>query len=308
MATPGKRFLSALDVHLSLIDFWRRGPGVQFAESYLANEERKRNHGDFRFSSAYGPDGDIPASWVMAKAESGRLDTAETYWVSADMVDVIDSLAGDLPDAPLHPMDLPSPSGFALLEKSVYVEDLNEETVGVRAVLWAPTVVNIQTPDGTMQSQGVAVSFYSATQDEGDTGLAGIPDKVRQSMPRFVLLSTGPWLWSTAPEDDPDAPAERESGRVQVPVWKEGAEGEMIPSYDPLTGMPEWPQDPSLRLYPSMGDELGSFLVGLWRLSTQTITRVSRMPADRPTRRMLERKGRTPEWGDIRVVDLRKER
>jgi hypothetical protein len=64
--------------------------------------------------------------------------------------------------------------------------------------------------------------------------------------------------------------------------------------------------DDMVQLKRHMATQTFRVLEAIWRFSNQSIFREHTNPLDRAARRRAERAGRPPEWGDVRLIDLRR--
>lgn len=296
---PG-RYLDALDRHLELLEWWRNPDrGLLFAEGWIKVQDKRSEAKPKGFAVTWTADGDYEAPIAMAGTEYQRLRRAETFWVSRDMGKVVASVAADLPDAPLHPMDLPAASGFVYFEDAVPMLDVNGRTTVVKAMAWNSSMVRTGVPgdDHLPIMPTTLVSIYTDRDDTRDDFVAMLAEKGHPDVMQFTKLVPLDWMmwpWVKAPDDDPDADSD---ARLLVPVFDDASitsdRAEAI-----LTR-------PDLRLTPQDTD-WSNLLVALWRVSTQKLAVMERRPLDRPTRRRIERAKLAPEWGDLRIIDLRR--
>lgn len=310
MGRAGSRHLTAADVQLGMLDQWSSEAGLKQAQSWLDMQEENQNDGaiSFGYRPEYLADGGVATrDMVMAKEMYWAINSATTYWVSADMMGAVEEAIPDMPHEPLHPMDMPTPSGFALFERPIYVIDRRGNKCNVSAVMWSPTYFTIaahRDSDATelQTCRGIKVSYFSNTYDSQDEGWRGttVAERRESRLPAYVLLGQAMWPWK-----DPDGAGRDADGNDVFAVAMRVANKAMHSGV--IEDFPEYPaDDPDALLHYEWDTWGSSFLVALWRIATQTIVQVGHRGYDRPTRRRIERSKHNPEWGDVRTIDLRR--
>jgi len=165
--------LQVLEEQVDLIRYWMSPRGVSYANGYLRSLDKT---GD----TSFGPEWDAQ---FLAQNEALRIDRAETYWVHADMVDLMVHAAESFPTSALQEIDLPTPSGFVWLDKSFFTTDLREEQIGTRAFAWS----HARMMAGLKEVPGVQITFYSWRDDQDDEGLRNISEDNRRHLPKLLL-------------------------------------------------------------------------------------------------------------------------
>lgn len=110
-------------------------------------------------------------------------DHSETYNVSEEMCDLIQSASESIPPWKLEKKDIPSVNGFVWLAKGLMSKDIHDKDIVINAYLWAQT------------EQGIIVySFTDATdpRDSNPVHVAGLTVESKILM-KMTLTSIGGW-------------------------------------------------------------------------------------------------------------------
>lgn len=300
---PGNRHLDAVEAQATLLEYWPTPRGEMAAKSWT---ERQDDESDKSFGLTYSRtlserlDGVLP-EWVFIKAEMVRLTNAPTYWVSSEMVDMVNIASQDLPDDPLYPMDVPTPSGFAYLDQAIYRPDNKGKRVNIKAVMWYPTVVTMSVGDGERgTARAFAISYYSDAYDPTDEAWGGmsVDERKKRGIPRLVLLDQTIWFWNE--------PGVGPSTKVPLASTQDAALG-LFGTED----FPAFPTNPEMRLGVTGDGPGAAWLQSLWRIATQTFVQVSKNhygSLPRLDRRQLDRVKKPPAWDAVLTIDLRRKK
>lgn len=142
------RAIEVLEKHLDLIEFWDSETGVVFADGWL----KMAQDDDAMMDFDEGWDAEI-----LAKTESLKLDASETYWVSTDMMKVMESASLTIPDSIINEWDLPSKSGFVWFEEPLFTQDSRGQMINTRVFTWAPA----RMWENDEEIRGVWITAYS---------------------------------------------------------------------------------------------------------------------------------------------------
>ena len=123
-------------------------------EQFAFSQSRK----GFEFWSSFARDSQASE---YQRAEKITLQTAPTYVIADEMLQVAAHAAKSMPIVPLTLTDLPSPSGFCLFEKPMLVPDVRGKNVSMAGFSWHCAVI----PN---KAQGVLWVTYSDIQDKDD--------------------------------------------------------------------------------------------------------------------------------------------
>lgn len=282
-----------------MVKFWRSTTGQRFAKGFINDKIAK---------------GELGGEWdgrILADKEAHDLDRAESYWVAPDMVTLVEHAAKTMPVQPLKDTDLPTRSGFVILDKCFYVKDVREQTIAVKAILWSPTRIRTNTsaddvvshaslgalgaPEPTTMLDGIQLSFYTDPFDSRDhmyedyvsTKSRDEQLELRQVMGDFVLLGFGGWAFgldyveSLEYKVDADAPT-----AVVIP---EGTE-----------------PDQEVGFVHKTEADMRRFMAAFWTLLSQPIAVTERKYPDRAAARRLKRGGLLENIDGVKIVVLRK--
>lgn len=116
------RAIDILDSQVELIKWWQTPFAKIYADKFF----------EHTFEQNLNSKGDI------AMITAGHLNRASSYYVSADMCDMIFALTRDenLPVTNYGPEDLPSKDGFVVFEKPIYGPDKHGNLMQIRAYQW----------------------------------------------------------------------------------------------------------------------------------------------------------------------------
>lgn len=122
-----------------------------------------------------------------------QLEQSHTYFVTDEMVDLITWAASSMPDHPLEPNHLPTPYGFAWLEKAVSHPDSRGEPLSFRGLSWG----QVQSRD---REGGILLCLYGDTEEMSDREreLMASRDgfaRVRRLIGRVHLAHITPWRY-----------------------------------------------------------------------------------------------------------------
>jgi hypothetical protein len=293
--TPTKH-MEALDIHLDLIECLKRPSQHKYWEYMLGAEE-----GVFQTQYEANPEwGDLESGELACANEAIRLSYSPTYWISAPILHLIGENVGLLPeDARIHPWDLVTQRGFAWFDHPVEFLDRHDRICTIRGVSWAVTPSQMRSgmdQNGElMRVPAFMLTLYSDTLAPGadeywaesEEQELGYLRKIRQTMGRLAMFSHQTRPWVEAVLDD--------EGKDGYNIHAEGISKRYNLNED--VSIP-----PNLTLL--MGsDSVDSWLRSFFLVIGQRLTSTVR-PNGLIRRRMHRRK--TPEWGDVRVIDLRR--
>lgn len=256
------RPITVLEEQVRHIQWLRSKQGVEYANSYLMEMEEESDLSHQRPFNEDWTDMDLSEQQALA------LDRADTFWVSRDMIRLVEHSAQSLPDSKLSEIDLPTRSGFVWLEEPWRARDIHDQECLTRAFMWAPTRLQFGSQIST-EISGVWVCFYSWKDDsEHDESVLAAAAYKRQKLedfiqplPRLMLLQSFGWAFGMK------APPE-ENAEVT----------------------------------------LSQKILTFWRLVQQRLPRQERAQKDRGTTRRLARMGTTLRQEEVRMITLRQQR
>ena len=278
----------AIEAQDELRHFWRSPIGRSFG--------REWHHGrpDLKMSRASS----IPIPWTadatasepsnvrglprpddsvdIGESQRELLDHADLYWVAPQMVDLIEAAAPRMPDQIFHREDLPCERGFVVYARPIVYPDIRGKKVNISAMSWRP-VVDTGCHDGSHGPRsGVLVAHYSDTTAHDDylSETSKEMASIGRTLPRLFLLHVEVFVFD-APLIPPDFNLAPPEGRA----FEELLATLRIQRKGPLC---------------------------FWTLCQQPLAVVERKPAERATRRRLEKSGSPLDVSAIRVVELRR--
>jgi hypothetical protein len=221
--------------------------------------------------------GEYPEQARYAADDLARsLATAPTYVLTADMAKLVRVAADGLTAGAICPVpvetDLPTPSGFLLMEK--------------------PYELGVFGPDPTLKAGMAALGWFpSVTAYRSDeTSQRGVGPGL--GMVAFRLLSPGddlPGLSIIKPHD--------------LTGWTFGLPWVEAPSHEAFVASFDADDHPPGGYAHPAGADWRRFIYSVWHLCTE---RISPRRASRHARRRWQHVPTGPNFGDVRVIDLRR--
>lgn len=249
--------MKALDSQVNLIRYWRSNEGARFAVGYTMS---LANSGQTQVGESYGQG--------LAEWQANRLDQCETYWVSDDMQTLVEHAAQSYPiTEQFMRVDLPTPTGFVLFDRSSLFNDRWKKKLSFKALAWweaSPLTEGRNKP-------GVEVAYYTDPMEPEDEYNTDISEEYR-SQTSLSLVHLGFW------------------------PYEETAEGLLLEAID--RGYEEHDIDSA--------QSMMSFQKTFWRLIQQRVAHIDQRPADRHALRRARRAGFLMEHDEVKVVTLRR--
>lgn len=210
------------------------------------------------------------------------LEQAATFWVSDDMSHLAWHAATTMPDQGFAPSDLPAPRGFLLFEKPVLIPDSEGVECPVRAIEWAPVVLEQDVPVGHQRigRLGDSVSAFMGYDSEVN------PIGVQLSMYADSYVESN-WL------DRFKATSSHRPPRLFVCALYPIYFGEHL-------CVPRQGAAPVEAVIAT-----GKFPKAVWTMMQQRLSRTQLEPAERHARRRMERARSPLALKTVRVVTLR---
>ena len=211
----------------------------------------------------------------VAEIELRKLPVAAPFFVTDEMVDLLEHAAETFPSTPLHPVDLPTDCGFVLLGRSVDVIDVHGKPLPMRVFTWRTAGVNLEA------ANGVHYSVYAHRSDDlerhsAEAMLGGIDDY----FPTLSLLHDSGWSFGYEYATG--------EGWKQGTIWNQG-----LP-------IPEESVQSAIHMM--------KVIHTFWMLSQQRIGDVRPQQASRGVRRRIERSFPNRPVPEVRVITLRRRR
>lgn len=275
----------ALDQQRALIDYLATEQYGRYAHGML--ESQNATARSVRFVNPRTGKADGPA-WCYG--EQSRLRTAETFYVAADMVPLVEAAARGLDITDHFEHDLwPAEAGFCWFARPLYMTDLRGRRTSIRAISWSRRL-----PDNQRDSPGTLVTEYADLDDPKDeisvqTWADGLGDGLRTGMGRLQMFALA-WC--------PDG---GRVGPVEVPMTDEEVEEYARQHAEANQGYSEDldRQFPIIR----RSDNTQRFYLALILLLGQEVTRTEQVNAERPVARRARRIGLPPR---VTVITLRR--
>lgn len=272
---PDLRPVDLLDVQSSLRDWWKTDLGQSYARAWnsvTADTVIRDEH--------------------LGDVQADALGKAETFWVSQEMVSVIQVAGETMPPQPLRPDDAPAPFGFVWFDRPIRIIDKGGKRVGIRAVVWSERSISLRYRDDS-PPEPTDPLYEVFTRDE-DGYVRGL------SM-----------AWYSDFEDDEDETnhsirADIEAAGHAWETWKRLSHRLQMFHLD------VWPYGISFA-DAEVEEHMGSidtrrFLVAFFALQGQRLARTERLPTPRHVRRRLERSGTLDPTKEVRTITLRRYR
>jgi len=266
MTAPRVTPTDAVRIQDDLAKFWRSSRGPDFAQAW--NEVRGRDGAPVFF----------PVPEERARAEVLTLKGARTYFVTEDMVALAEHAGATMPNEALLETDVPTPSGFVVLEGGLLFPDVRGKNVVVSALAWRRVMV--ADAGGVNALPALFWTFYSDTLDDRDE--YGIdPDgtrSARRAWPtRYILLA-------------------EDAEEFDVVMDEDAAVAHIAAHYVHSAGVD------AVRLTLQV---MHKFPRALFALLNSSVATVTTERAQRAARRQLER-ANSPLTGDVVVIRLRR--
>lgn len=199
--------------------------------------------------------------------------SAPPYWVSDEMVAMINQAADRIPKNTVEAIDLPTASGFIALEMPMSQPSI----MPLRALSWAEVPIRHKNKQGDWEDKrGVQLLGFTGRDDpmpiddKGDSVSMSVVYETR--LPAYALVDSQGWSYGVEWNEVP---------------YEERPEG--IDAFHATPNVAHWRR----------------WMLTFWRLCQQEVPAVTQ--ANRSTRRRwLKTAAKPPEWGSIRIVTLRK--
>lgn len=183
------RYEDALFHQTEHMRFINSGMGARFYEAFeTAMREKEYDDDDYHL---------MPLGFTYAIARR-ILERAEPVYVATQIIDTINEALPSFEPEPLLPTDMFTAEGFAYFPKPVFVRDVNEQELPVRAMGWTP--IRGQVSDG-MEKGGVWLVFFSH-RDDDQPGLFNMDDSVAARLKAIPHASLTPSHSFWMPYDD----------------------------------------------------------------------------------------------------------
>lgn len=138
------------------------------------NSDMGRRFGAHWTATKLNPQATFPAN--IANVEWLKLGIAAPFYVTHEMCDLLAHAQATFPTTPLRVEDLPTPAGFVLLAKPMWVEDIHGEMLPWQAFTWGLATGG----DDPSESVGIHLGIYAHKDND--------PDRERMGQP---------WRWPT---------------------------------------------------------------------------------------------------------------
>lgn len=277
---PGPRGLP--DLRSLLLGQWQ--PGNVFAESTTAQRVLRGSPSDESWSHDVPP----PGTW-----ERRTLTSAQLWWVSDEMTDLLDAAAPSIPGVPLTPEVMPALAGLVRFAHPLQgVDSEHEEDLTVDAMQWG--TITLPPRRGSREgTAGIGIASYRLVNID----MLHAELKAREQRDPSAR---GQWYSN-------DIPVKDDLGSVWVPLgradWCLGDDPDSV-AFDTEIIAGETGDPIDLQTHLSMVEDRRRMLA-LWVLSAQPGVATRRVErGDRADRRRAARAG-LPE-PDVQVIHLRR--
>lgn len=253
----------ALELRTELEEWWRSPAGQSFGRGWTKARSRSSS---------------LDALAPIQEVEAWKLSVASPFYVTGEMVDLLEHAAETFPPTEFHHEDLPLDSGFVLLSRPLQFVDVHGKTYNWRAFSWALVGSD---PEAAI---GVHLTTYAHKDDDDeDRALLDAEAEARGIPYRFGTLSL-----------------------LHETVWTFGRDYELLEGWKGGTILNE-----NLEVTPDLiaGSisalrQVHAFLL----LSWQRIAEPTATQASRPVRKRAGRLDPNRPIPDVRVVQLRRYR
>lgn len=157
---------TAYDAQMDLWRFWQSEVGAGYADGYAAStrfiKDGSPNLTDPNRDERIGHES-LTAAILQQK---NVMFDAEPIFVEDDMVTMIESAARSFEIEPLQDHDLLIPTGFALFERGIVLNDVRGKPFPVRALAWEQANVHMFADETRGTTPGIMLSAYLHVDDE----------------------------------------------------------------------------------------------------------------------------------------------
>ena len=199
------RWAEALDTQLDAWKWYRTDRGERelrsFAESVLAKAIDPDQSGlapeDLQRATEHMfGDGSFGQSHInMVASVPGMMWSADPIYVDPEMMPLVHAALDQWQPEPLVETDMLIPVGFLILPEPVYLTDIRQKRMSVRAFLWGNADV-IDDKEETV-SPGIALALFSDTRDDDDYGQSPLVGRGTT----LALAHMLPWRFGTSPAE-----------------------------------------------------------------------------------------------------------
>lgn len=170
----------ALDWHADLVRWWQTDAAERYASAFYtdSNLEEERGEAFHPLNQRDRPHDSVAREMVLL------LNEAPTYWITAEMVDLVDAAWKSMPRQPLRTTDLPTMSGFAVFARRLWIWSDDDDRTAMRAIAWYVTDAGLAIEAYMAKADLVASSeHYGLDLDAGTRG----------NMPPLVVMHANGW-------------------------------------------------------------------------------------------------------------------
>lgn len=265
-----------IDQQYDLARWWNTDGGFNVAVNYLLSIDGVDRPAWYAFSPLQQQHYRSRAEQITDMQKTVLL-SAETFWVSADMVALSSHASQSMPPQPLRATDLPTPRGFMWLEQPVLVKDASRGNVRVRAVVWTTAgegEFGAWNPHG--RDLGLSVAIYGEMEPDHPFLVALREAKI--DTPQLLFFTAQPWEFG-----------------------QDYTRADTTPFY----GNPTQEEQEAIT---RANESLFRFLAASWQLMQQAITTETTVGPNRATRKRLHRAGLLDESvkREVRIITLRR--
>lgn len=162
----------ALDLRTETWEWWNTDIGHRFGHNWSSLRKRSA----------------LPTPAPVDQVERTKLLLAAPFYVTEEMVDLLDHAQQSFPATPLRNVDLPTHAGFVLLARPMEVTDLHGETLYWQAFSWG-IATGSNDPESAI---GIHLSLYAHRENDPARVTA---EAASGSFPTLALIHETAWTF-----------------------------------------------------------------------------------------------------------------
>lgn len=198
------RPVEVLDHQADLIRWWRSEEGIRFGDLFGTPVTRSQSASLDNMPDLMKANFSKPGSF--ADYEVRRLNVSPTYRVEPEMCDLVTFASRSMKKQHLSFQDLPTPNGFAWLEKPYALTDVNGKDLMIKAICWHTEKIVWGTRRAATAAYpdddhlGIWLTLYDDSEDQRSNIWSIHRQKKEQGIfdPRLSMIHTEPWSFETS--------------------------------------------------------------------------------------------------------------
>lgn len=276
--------LHALDTQLSILNFYKSREGQLTMVGFIADMVEK--------DRLYVRPQDDPNEYAamtglrIAQETATELGHAATYYITPEMMALNLHAGESVPNSPFTEDEPPTPSGFVLLPEPLVTRDVHGKRMATRAFAWWKTIVRMRVDTSDVPEIHTPTLMYALFANKNDYEYSDYDyDLFTNHKEHWLAFPTWSMIhWQFITFDG--SWAETELGGVRVQVKPKEHDADDIPGQQMFSWM--------------------AFLKSFFQLVKQEVAVLQPQALDRSHWRRLKGTGIMPEYGDLRIVTLRR--